>query len=190
MADGHGVGTTYLLIDGENLDGTLGSSVLHRRPNPEERPRWERVREFATAVWGQPVKALFFLNASNGQLPMGFVQALLTLDYRPIPLAGDPDEQVVDIGITRMLDAIGDRGGDVLLGSHDGDFLDNVAGLLAAGRRVGLLGFPEFVNAEYGSLRDAGLQIFDLETDAGSFDSPLPRVRIIPLDEFDPTRYL
>ena len=30
--------TTYLLIDGENLDATLGVSILERRPRPEERP--------------------------------------------------------------------------------------------------------------------------------------------------------
>jgi putative heme uptake system protein len=36
--------TTYLLVDGENIDATLGGNVLNHRPNPEERPRWERVR--------------------------------------------------------------------------------------------------------------------------------------------------
>ena len=35
---------TYLLIDGENIDATLGLSVLERRPTPEERPRWDRIR--------------------------------------------------------------------------------------------------------------------------------------------------
>src|SRR6478735_6204661 len=114
---------TYLLVDGENIDATLGVSVLGRRPTPEERPRWERVREFAVARWQQPVTALFFLNASSGQLPMSFVQALLALDYRPIPLSGGAGEKVVDIAILRTLDLIRERGGDVLLASHDGDFL-------------------------------------------------------------------
>ena len=36
---------TYLLIDGENIDATLGLSVLDRRPTPDERPRWDRIRE-------------------------------------------------------------------------------------------------------------------------------------------------
>ncbi|MCW2738704.1 MAG: nuclease, partial [Nocardioides sp.] len=31
---------TYLLVDGENIDATLGTSILGRRPRPEERPRW------------------------------------------------------------------------------------------------------------------------------------------------------
>src|SRR4051794_27540703 len=148
---------TYLLVDGENIDATLGVSVLGRRPNPEERPRWERVRDFARDRWDQPVKGLFFLNASSGQLPMSFVQALLAMDYRPIPLAGTSGEKVVDIGIQRTLEALETRPGDVLLASHDGDFLPHVGRLLAAHRRVGLLGFREFVNSGFTDLTAAGL---------------------------------
>jgi putative heme uptake system protein len=59
---------TYLLVDGENIDATLGAAILDRRPGPEERPRWDRVRSFVERRWGQPVTALFFL-AANGELP-------------------------------------------------------------------------------------------------------------------------
>ena len=53
---------------------------------------------------------------------------------------------------------------------------------------IGVACFSELVSQ---SLRDVrGMQIFDLETDARAFDIELPRVRIIPLDEFDPARYL
>jgi uncharacterized protein len=182
--------TTYLIVDGENIDATLGSSVLGRRPQPEERPRWEQVRGFAADVWAQPVNALFFLNASSGQLPMNFVQALLAMSYRPVPLAGDAGEKVVDIGIQRTLAAIRDREGDVLLASHDGDFVDHVVDLLDGVRRVGLLGFREFVNSRFGKLIDDGLDFFDLEDDVDCFTAPLPRVRIIPLERFDPARFL
>jgi uncharacterized protein len=95
---------TFLLIDGENIDATLGVTVLGRRPAPEERPRWDRVREYARSAWGQPVRGLFFLNAS-GNLPMAFVQALTALDYRPVLLSGPSDVKVVDIAIQRTLDA-------------------------------------------------------------------------------------
>lgn len=182
---------TYLLVDGENVDATLGNAVLGgRRPNPEERPRWERVRDFAQEAWDRPVKGLFFLNASSGQLPLGFVQALLAMDYRPIPLAGAAGQKVVDIGIQRTLDALTDRPGDVLLASHDGDFLPQVSTLLRTDRRVGLLGFREFVNAGFTELVAEGLELFDLEDDVRCFTSPLPRVRIIPLEAFDPLRFL
>ena len=185
-----GGGTTYLIVDGENIDATLGASVLGRRPNPEERPRWEKVRDFAGDVWAQPVKGLFFLNASSGHLPMSFVQALLAMEYRPIPLAGAPGEKVVDIGIQRTLDALGSRPGDVLLASHDGDFLPQVSRLVGEGRRVGMLGFREFMNAGFSALAGDGLQFFDLEDQIGAFTNMLPRVRVIPLESFDPEKYL
>jgi len=185
-----GPGTTYLLVDGENIDATLGISVLGHRPEPEERPRWERVLDFSERTFGQPVKPLFFLNASNGYLPMTFVQALLAMGYRPIPLAGRSDQKVVDIGIRRMMEALVDRPGHVLLASHDGDFLTQTRALLTPGRRVGLLGLREYVNLGFTDLVTQGLEIFDLEEDVACFRKALPRTRIIDVDDFDPLRYL
>ena len=180
---------TYLVLDGENLDATLGSNVLGRRPAPDERPRWERVLAYCQSVWDQPVKALFFLNASSGTMPMSFVQALMAMGLRPVPLSGPPGMKVVDVGIQRMLEAIAGREADVVLGSHDGDFLPQVRALLD-GRRVALLGFPEFVNSGYAELADAGLQVLDLEQDAQAFNRLLPRVRILDIESFDPTAFL
>jgi uncharacterized protein len=179
-------GRTFLLVDGENIDATLGGSLLGRRPAPEERPRWDRVRDFARAVWEQPVRGLFFLNASS-HLPMAFVQALATLEYRPVPLSGPSDVKVVDVAIQRTLDALAGRpGADVLLASHDGDFAPHVAPLLATDRRVGLLGFRELTSAALGQLAADGLQLYDLEDDVGAFTVALPRMRVIPIERFDP----
>ena len=185
-----GQSTTYLLVDGENLDTTLGSSILGGRPTPEYRPRWERVLSFAADWRRQPVKGLFFLNASSGSLPMSFVQALLAIGFQPIPLAGDATEKVVDIGIKRMLDAIAQHGGDVLRGSHDGDFAPELEHLLTLDRQAGLIAFREFTSTALTALQPRGLEIHDLELDVQAFNVQLPRLRIIPLDEFDPTRYL
>lgn len=182
--------TTYVLVDGENIDATLGGSILGARPAPEERPRWERVLDFARNQWGQPVKGLFFLNASNGTMPMSFVQALLAIGYQPIPLAGEAHEKVVDIGIQRTLDALADRTGDVMLASHDGDFAPQLAALLGPDRHVGMLAFKEFTSGALQHLTEGGLEIFDLESDVQAFNVTLPRLRIIALDEFDPLRYL
>ena len=179
---------TYLIVDGENIDATLGNSVLDRRPAPAERPRWERLRDFARDTWQQPVKGLFFLNASAGALPMPFIRALLSMEFRPVPLAGSPDQKVVDIGIQRTLDAIGRRAGNVMLARHDGDLLPQIGPLLGGDREVGVVGFKEFFNAGFAEL--PGLQVFDIEEDAGCFTSVLPRVRIIDVDSFDPERFL
>ena len=114
-------GRTVVLIDGENIDATLGNSLFGRRPHPEERPRWERVTEYVESHWRQPVLGLFFLNASGGVLPAQFVQALLAMKYRPIPLAGRDDEKVVDIGIQRTMDALLERDDDVIIQLSSGD---------------------------------------------------------------------
>jgi putative heme uptake system protein len=178
---------TVLLVDGENIDATLGSTVLERRPEPSERPRWDRVRAWAEELWGQEVVALFFLNATNGHLPTKFIGALRAVGYRPVPLAGTAfDQKVVDIGIQRTLDALLTHDDDVLLVSHDGDFLPHMTPLLGS-RRLGVVGFPEFVNSQYD---EHDIEIFDLEHDVAAFNVDLPRTRIISLDVFDPEVFL
>jgi uncharacterized protein len=177
---------TYLLVDGENIDGALGG-ILGHKPEPGQRPRWQQLLDFAERQWAQPVRGLFFINATRG-LHLPFVQALMAIGFRPIPLAGRSDEKVVDIGIQRTLEAIRDRDGDVLLASHDADFVTDMAALIDGSRRIGVVAFTELVSQ---SLRDIpGVEIFDIEEDAKAFDAELPRVRIIALDEFDPNRYL
>lgn len=178
---------TWVLVDGENIDATLGGSILGRRPQPDERPRWDRLVAFAQRTWRQPSRGVFFLNASTG-LPATFVQALKAMDYIVVPLSGSPDEKVVDIAIQRTLRAIVERDADVMLVSHDGDFLEDVGSLLSEGRRVGVVAFSEFRNAGFSGL--PGLEKFDLEYDARVFDAPLPRIRVIPIDEFDPASFL
>jgi uncharacterized protein len=180
--------TTYVLVDGENIDATLGTSILGRRPRPDERPRWERLLQFADERWGQPSVGLFFL-AANTELPMTFVQALLAIGYRPIPLSGSAGEKVVDIAIQRTLAELRTRDADVLLVSNDGDFADHVGALLD-GRRVGVVGFGEFRNTAFAQLADRGLESLDLEYDVQAFNERLPRVRIIPIEEFDPSQFL
>jgi hypothetical protein len=119
---------TFLLVDGENIDATLGGSLLGRRPAPEERPRWDRVRDYGRAVWDQQLRGL-----------------------------------------------------------HDGDFAPQIAELLRdEGRRVGIIGFRELISSSLQELTDDGLELFDLEDDVGAFTVALPRMRVIPIERFDP----
>ena len=46
------------------------------------------------------------------------------------------------------------------------------------------------MNLKFAELTEQGLQMFDLEDDVRCFTGVLPRVRIIPIDEFDPVRFL
>lgn len=181
---------TYLLVDGENIDATLGVNVLGHRPSPDERPRWDRITEHAEHVWNQPVHPLFFLNASSGQMPMPFVQALLAMGYTPVPLAGGPGLKVVDMGIQRTLEALIPRDADILLASHDGDFIPQLEALISPERRIGVLCFREFVNSRMAELAERGVEFFDLEYDISAFNTPLPRVHIIPIEDFDPLRFI
>jgi uncharacterized protein len=88
------------------------------------------------------------------------------------------------------LDALVQRADDVLLVSHDADFAEHLSRLLtesAYKRRVGLVALREYASAQFDQL---GIELHDLEDDVRAFNVPLPRVRIIPLDEFDPERFL
>lgn len=182
---------TYLIVDGENIDATLGMSVLDRRPLPEERPRWDRVLEAAAHQWGEPAKGLFFLNGSSGILPMGFIQALNAMDYSVIPLSGPEDMKVVDVGLQRTMDAIAElESGAVILASHDADFAPQVENLLDMGRRVAVMCFREFLASSLHELEDKGLEIIDLEYDVHAFQVTLPRLRIIDVDDFNPFDFL
>ncbi len=181
---------TYILVDGENIDATLGNSILGRRPQPTERPRWERLLDFVAQQWDCEPQGLFFL-AVNAELPMSFVQALTALHYKPIPLQGAPGQKVVDIAILRTLDEIAQREADVMLVSNDGDFHERMEALLdGSARRVGLVGFTEFRNHHFTSLVPRGLEVFDLEDDVAAFTTRLPRLRVISIDDFDPRAFL
>ena len=49
----HAQRTTYVLVDGKNIDATLGTSILSRRPQPGERPRWDRLLKFECSSWAR-----------------------------------------------------------------------------------------------------------------------------------------
>jgi uncharacterized protein len=179
---------TILLVDGENLDATLGVQMLKRRPGPEERPRWERLLDYSQQQWDQPVTALFFL-AVWGEPPTTFVQALMALGYRPVLLSGAENVKVVDVAIQRTLAALAQRRDDVVLVSHDGDFVPQVRAL-CDGRRIAVVGFAEFRSGGYAALAAPELEMWDLEYDVKAFNISLPRVRVIPIEAFDPLDFL
>jgi uncharacterized protein len=182
------VAPTYLLVDGENIDGVLGQ-ILGHRPEPDQRPRWERVRIFAEHFGGGETRALFFINASSGQIPGPFIQAIRIGGYVPVLLSGQG--KVVDVAITRTLAAIAKRPGALLLASHDADFAGPLMALMGAGRRIGIIGFREFVSGQLAQLPE--VELIDLEDDVGAFldaAGRLPRDRIIPIEAFDPEAFL
>jgi uncharacterized protein len=53
---------------------------------------------------------------------------------------------------------------------------------------VGVVAFHEFRSTEFTGI--PGVEFFDIEYDAEAFDAPLPRVRVIPIEQFDPAVFL
>ena len=183
---------TYLLVDGENIDATLGGSILGARPAPEQRPRWERVLDHARAAWGaDDVRGLFFLNASNGTLPMAFVQALLAIGFQPVPAV---------VGATRTSRWSTSASSAPSRRSPTGPATCCWPATTGTSPRSSARWWaragsacwpsPSSISSALRALTDRGLEVFDLEHDVHAFTVRLPRVRIIPLEEFDPTAYL
>lgn len=198
----------YILIDGENIDATLGINILKRTPRGEERPRWDRVLFYD--INGQQDhaepnnedvpqnpsapdrKGLFFLNATY-RTADAFVQALLAIGWMPIQLQStDEGRKIVDEGIQRTLDAIvkSKPGVPVVVGTHDVDYLPQLEALLDAGHDVSIMCFREFLAMPIAELESRGLRIIDLEYDVHAFNIMLNRVRPIDIDDFDPYEYL
>jgi len=180
-----------LLVDGENIDRTLGQ-ILARKPKPEQRPRWDRVKIFIEKEFCASCRPLFFLNASEG-VPGSFIQALKAVEFIPIPLTGPEDVKVVDSGILKMLEAIKEQTSEnkpgVVLVSHDADFKEKFASL--EGHDLAIIAFREYLSGNY--LEIPGLKVFDLEEDIRAFKKecgPLPRLRSINIEEFDPLKFL
>ena len=177
---------SYLLVDGENIDATLGQSILGRRPNPEERPRWNKLLHFLEDEWEQPVTALFFL-ATNGEVPMSFVQALIAMGYKPVPLSGEG--KIVDIAIQRTAQVLVERDADVALVSHDADFVPQMTALSEdEERRIAAIGFNELMSGELRKV--PGIEILDLEYDVEAFNTTLPRIHVIDIDDFNPLDFI
>ena len=183
----------YLLVDGENIDRTLGQ-ILSKKPKSEQRPRWDAVKNFVEKEFQARCRALFFLNANEG-VSGSFLQALKMMDFIPILLTGPPESKVVDLGIPKTLAAIKDQPSSgylpgVALVSHDADFRA-AFGILGTDRQRAIIGFKEFFSGEYSTV--PRLSIFDLEEDVKAFREdmpPLPRLRSIDVSKFDPTKYL
>src|SRR5687768_15833732 len=97
---------TYVLVDGENIDATVGS-LFGRRPQSQERPRWDRLLSWARSWGGPEPRGLFFISAMSHAVPMPFAQALAAIGFRPVLLTGRPDQKVVDLAIQRTLEVIG-----------------------------------------------------------------------------------
>ncbi len=190
-SDGDSPTPAYLLVDGENIDWSL-SGLLKHRPEPQERPRWDRLLEAVESKLGGPAVGLFYINCPEGRYPAPFVQFLQSVAFRPVLVTGEG--KVVDVAIQKTLAALATHVANVALASHDGDFVELLGTLIEQrDRRVAVFCFPELASGRLHELVSDGLEMFDLEHDVvGAFQGGvrLPRLRVVSIDEFDPENYL
>lgn len=179
---------TYLLVDGENVDSTLGA-ILGKKPDPTQRPRWDRVITFVEELWGdkdEDLKAFFFLNVKKtATIPYKFLHVLQMVGFETILLQGE-NASVVDEGIKKTLELLTDKEGHIVLVTHDHGYCDLLnSALTQHNRNLAMLGFSEFISAKYS--KELPVQAYDLERDVNAFIVKLERDKVVPLDTFDPT---
>lgn len=174
--------TSYarLFVDGPNMDMVLGSNILGRRPWPEERPRWNRVADFARGKL-QVAKPTFVLNGNqfaNGSTGLlAFRLALRDhMGYDVSCPCGDGTDPV-DQYILQQLKTIArsEEPCSVAVMTHDHGYAPDLRKIMALGATVWVIGFPEEMSPQLLALRSRGAIILDLEHDLSAFDIPLPR---------------
>lgn len=176
---------TLLFVDGPNIDATLGNGVLGRKPRPHERPRWDRVLQFAETKLGVD-EPWFVLNGDRfGLEATPFYRCLKHIGYYvATPNRGEwcnqETDDPVDEWIKNRLEGAlarvvkGEASGVVLL-THDGGFAPALRPVLDAGGSVTIVAFWEWLAPELAALRSGGAVLLDLERDAGAFDVALDR---------------
>ena len=180
--------STYVLVDGENVDDARHLDPLPAataRGAPPLGPSAAVRRGGVGPAVTRPVLPRGQQRRAADAVHPGPPGPRLPAD----PLSGGPHEKVVDLAIQKTLTELQRRAGDVLLVSHDGDFLPQLEALID-GRKLGVVAFEEFCNAGLLRLEERGVEFYDLEYDVKAFRTHLPRVRIIPIDEFDPADFL
>ncbi len=175
-----------VFIDGPNIDGVLGWSVLERRPCPEDRPRWERVLRFLRreGLLAPASKPCFVVNRDrfcrSSQLAFGRVLQDFGYEVCAAHSSDGVESDPVDGFILQQLErqfaaSCSGLNDPIVLFSHDHGFADVLARIRATGRRVAIFGFTEWFAQPLYDLQEIGCEIFDLEFDVPAFDIRLPR---------------
>lgn len=168
-----------VFVDGPNIDMTLGQ-VLQRRPRPDERPRWDKIRDDLRRLL-QAEDCRFYFNGdhfSRQQMPL--YRFLRTAGWNPrTPRSedeevGDPVDSAIQAEISQLIaNPEFLSTGHIVLVSHDGDFAPVLRDARSAGVPVTIVGFGEWMSP---ALLDVeGAEILDLERHLRAFDQRLDR---------------
>ena len=97
-------GQTYLILDGENIDATLGTSVLGRSPRPTSDLDGTASATFAQRSGTSPSRRCSSSTPRQARCRCPSSRPWWRWTTDPSRCPGPADEKVVDIGIKRMLD--------------------------------------------------------------------------------------
>lgn len=113
------------------------------------------------------------------------------MDCSVIPLSSPADVEVVDVSLQHTVDVIANlSSGDIILASHDTDFLSQIGTLLDQGYHIAIMCFREFLSSQLHELGERSLEIVDLEYDVYVFQVCLPRLHIVDVDDLDLISFL
>lgn len=202
------VSSGLLVVESVSIVQTL-HSVFGGKPDSKSLPQWDGPARYvrskfpAATVW----RRLYFMTLEPSQVETteGFQLYLKNIGYQVIPLKfsfGDEhglgDEKLAArarvnaTAVVRGLSALTTQApAHVAVVTHSPDVIKALEKLAADKTRVAsvtLIAFPELLSDSLGQLKDRGIQVVDLEYDAGAFKVELPRTRsLIPPDEYDPS---
>jgi putative heme uptake system protein len=190
------VGRHVLVYDAPNIDMTL-SNIIDGKPTAKERPDLAVLGDWLVdrAEEGDEVEACVFINvAPHVAGPLrGWVMWLLEQGYRvfakPKLADSDVDDDMIDHLWLRYEE--GDLSGAYVASNDARAFVEPLSELAGRHVDVHVLGFAEYAG---GLSTQPDLRFVDLESIAGLFAEPLPRVTLeaLPVEGrwFEPTGVL
>jgi len=153
--------------------------ILGRRPNPHERPRWDRVKALLPST-GKPHFVVDKSKFCDKAFPLFRALRAMGWQLDVVSEIGPQNDDPVDFLILKLLTTIlnAQRRGElqqVALVSHDHCYARVLADILEAGGVVRVVGFREEFAPDLLALEALGAEILDLEHDVGAMPCRLPR---------------
>jgi hypothetical protein len=203
------VSLAYLIVDSPSFLDNLHHILTGEKLNPKTLPNWDQLRkylqgEFPAKEW----RARFFMGIASAQSDGadGFRGYLEAVGFRVIQLKLQNEPSVMDemvnerarvtaLAVSKLLCEIGNnvKDANVFIVTHSGSVAGPLSDLLKNRQgfaQIGVIGFPERMDSQLIKLKENGLTVIDIETDAKVFKGALPRRQLISPNEFDAAQYL
>jgi hypothetical protein len=199
----------YLIVHSPSVLDSLHQILGDQKLTPKTLPDWNQLKRFLEGEYpAKEWRARFFMGVANTENEGGggFRAYLDAIGYRVIQMKLERQPSIMDdlinersrvtaVAVSRLLSEIGASVNDahVFVVTHSPLVVDAMSDLLKkrqAHVQIGVLGFPERIDPRLIQLKENGLTVLDIETDAKIFKSTLPRQQLIAPHDFNPAKYL